>query len=650
MQELFFSQKTTKFSLPFLWAIMLAVVAGCTGTSGSSATTTPPPATGSGIAATIQLSASLTQISSTSTSTSVLTAIVLDGTGQAITGKLVQFSVGTDPTAYFTGGTAAATTDVNGIATATLNLGSNMTNRIIAVSATADSAIGSATVTVVGTAITITGNATLSTGGSTALTVSVKNSAGVAVPGTTLTVASANGNTIVTAPTTRITDANGQIVVTVTAISAATPDTITLTGAGATQTQALAITATATSFAFTAPITIVPPATTPEIQVNTPTTVSILWTSNGVPQAGQPVNFYSTLGTIVGNPATTNAAGVASVSLSAISTGAAKISAVGPGNTPIASLNIVFVTNTATAITAQANPGTINVNIGTSTANQSVISVVVKDAAGNLVKNANVAFNLTQNPSGGSLSSPIGFTDIAGTASVNYIAGSISSGVNQVIVAATVDSINGVPIAPVTTTTVLTVAGQTYFVRIETDNTVSASGAQYVKRYYALVTDAAGHAVTNAPVGFTLRPRTPPAVSFAKGQYVSTLAGWMQNVSKTCVSEDLNLNGIRDYIGLANDEDLNGNGQLDPYGVAVVNATANTDATGYAIATITYSKNYAYWVQLDLEARTLVSGNDPPAVVAVTLPGLASDYGSTAIAPPGQYSPFGVGSLCTDAL
>jgi len=650
MQQLFSSRKITKFSVPFLLATALALLGGCTAGGGSSSSSTPTTPTGSGVAAKIQVSVSLPQILSTATSTSNVTAVVLDASGQAITGKVVTFSTSNDPTAYYTN--VVATTDANGVATATLNIGSNQTNRTITVSVTADAAVGTATVGVVGTTIIISGNTSVALNGTVSLIASVKNSAGVAVPGVPLTVTSATGNTIanISGTPAGTTDANGQITFKVTAKSATTPDTITVTGGGATQTLSLTITATSSSFAFTAPITIVPPATTPEILVNTPTTVSVLWTNSGSPVVGSLVYFYSTRGTVTGSPAITDGTGTATVTLQAASTGPTTITANGPGGIPTASLDVVFVTNTASTITAQASPGTIGINPSGSTTNQSVISVVVRDAALNLVKNANVSFNLTADPSSGKLSAPVATTDISGTASVNYLAGSIASGQNQVVITATVDSIGGVPIIPISATTALTVAGQTYYVRLETDNTTLGGGtafAQYTKNYYALVTDSAGHPVSNATVGFTLRPTAPPATSFMKGGYVPALApatGWVQVVTASCSSEDSNLNGMLDA-----GEDTNGNKQLDPYGVASVNAFGTTDANGYATAGITYSKNYAYWVQLNLEARTQVTGNDPPAVVTVLLPGVVDDY-SASVTPPGYRSPFGVSSSCADTF
>jgi hypothetical protein len=628
-----------------VWFLLLTIASlfGCSDSSKSGSASTGN--TSAVAAAKIQLTSSLPQILTSSTSTTVLTAIVLDANGQAISGKAVNFSVGGDSSAYFTG--TSATTDANGVATATLNLGDNMANRTIAASASVDGVTGTANIAVDGTTIAISGNTSLSLNASADLIISVKNSKGVAVPGVTVSATSQNGNTVTNkSPSTWVTDSNGQVTLTVTATVATSSDTITVSGAGASQLQSLAVSTTTTNFAFTTPVTIVPPATTPELLVGTSIPVKILWTAGGFPQVGKAVSFYSTRGGVTGSPATTDATGTATVNLVATSTGLTTITAKGPGGIPSASLDVVFVTDTASSITAQSNPGTIGINTGTSKANQATISVVVRDASLNLVKNANVAFNLVADPSSGALSAPTATTDISGTAAVNYIAGGASSGVNQISIDATVDSVNGVTITPITANTTLTVAGQTYFVRLETDNTVGGTGSEYTKTYRALVTDSAGHAVPNTTVYFSLRPLAPPAKSFAKGIYSVVSGAWKQQVAVSCASEDLNQNGVRDFLPV--DEDLNMNGRLDPYGVATVNDKANTDATGYASATITYSKNFAYWVRLDLEARTSVSGNDPPSIVTVPLVGAAADYADIKIAPPGEVSPFGPGNACTD--
>lgn len=645
MQNEYFSQKITRFSVSLLLAAAIAALAGC---SDNTASTGATP-TGASTAAAVQLLVSSQQMLSSSTASTVLTAIALDANGQAIADKTVTFSKGTDSTAYFTN--VSATTDANGVATATLNIGTNMANRVVSVSATVDTAVGTNSVTVTGTTIAISGNTSLAISASSTLTVIVKDSTGVAVPGITLAVASQNGNPIVLSPATGITDSTGQITATVTATNAGTgTDVLTVTGAGASQTQTLTI--NSASFAFNAPVTVAP-ATTPEIVVNTATPVSVLWSVAGVPQAGLAVNFYSSRGTITGSPATTNASGIATASVTAGSTGTTILTASGASGTPAATLNVVFVTTTASSITAQASPSTVAVNTGSSTTSQSVISVTVRDVNNNLVKNAHVIFSLGPDASGGSLAAGTATTDITGTASVNYIAGTTSSGQNGVTISATVDTVNGVAIAPITATVNLTVASQALFVRLGTDNLVGSATIggvkHYTKSYTAVVTDAAGNpAPDGTQVRFVLRPTAIPSFSFSKGRYIPGVSTWVKDatVGVGCVNEDANL----DYL-LQVGEDINGNTQLDPLGVATVNASALT-TSGFAAATITYATSYATWVQEDLEARAGTVGNDPPAVVTLVLPGAAIDYADLTIAPPGQTSPYGVGSgadaVCTN--
>ena len=583
---------------------------------------------------------------SSATASTILTAIVLDANGQAVSGRTVTFSKGTDSTAYFSNITAL--TGTNGVATATLNIGNNMANRVISVSATADTTVGASTVTITGTKIAISGNTSLALNAFTTLTIIVKDSTGMVVPGVTLGVVSQNGNPIVLTPSTGITDAAGQITATVTATTAgAGTDTLTLTGGGTSQIQTLTI--NSASFAFTSP-SIVSPATTPEIVVNTPTPVTVLWTNAATPMVGSTVNFYTSRGTITAS-AVTNASGIATASVTATSTGATIFTAAGPGGTPAATLNVVFVTTTASSIAAQASPGTVAVNTGSSTTNQSVISVVVRDASNNLVKNAHIAFAQVADASGGRLASATAITDITGTASVNYIAGTISSGQNGVQIKATVDTVNGGAITPISTTVSLTVASQALYVRLGTDNKIFSDipPGTYSKKYTALVTDSGGNPVPDGTqVRFVLRPAKLTMSSFFKGRWIPGATTWVidTTVGVGCVNEDTNLNGTLDT-----GEDLNGNFQLDPVGVATVNATATTTA-GFATATITYAKQFAFWVRDDLEARAGTVGNDPPAVVTLVLPGAAADYADLSIPPPGQLSPYGVGSganaVCTN--
>jgi adhesin/invasin len=345
------------------------------------------------------------------------------------------------------------------------------------------------------------------------------------------------------------------------------------------------------------------------------------------------------------------AAGTAGVTLSSTTAGPAIITASGPGGTPAGTLNVVFVATSATSAAVQAIPGTVQVSTGAAsqTNNSSIITVQVRDAANNLVKNAGVSFTLTDT-SGGRLTSASGITDESGSKSVTYIAGGTSSAQNGVTVTATVTDISGVAIVPVTASTNLTVAGQSLLVRLGTDNLVGGVSPLNTKTYVAIVTDAAGNPSVGTNVSFSLK-----AVSYSKGTHVvdATIDKWNQKTSINCPSLDKNNNGILDpgeeLVGGVTA--INWNGQtphLLPGAIASVNASGTTDASGFATATITYAKDQARWVEVTLEARTSVTTNDPPTQVTFFLPGLVSDYAPTTKNPPGFNSPYGTGTLCTD--
>ena len=676
MQKVFsrncLGREFSRRSASLFLAATLAVLAGCgsgstvssasgTGSTSTGGTTGTTPGATATAAATVQLLVSSPQIPSSGATTVDLTAVVLSASKQTVSGRTVTFSPGADTTAFISD--VSGVSDAGGVVTAKLNLGVNKVNRTIAVTATADAATATNSIDVIGTAITVSGNGSVAFGAATTLTFSLKDSAGTPLQGVTLSLTSQTGNTIVMTPATGVTNSSGQISAVITA-SKAGNDLLTASGGGASTTMALTV--SSASFAFSAP-TLVPPATTIDIPLSPPTTVSVTWNdaAAGGPQVGKQITFASSRGTVGGSPATTNAAGSASVSVSSpLSAGPAIITASGPNNTPAATLNVVFVATAASSVTVQAVPSTIQITTtsASQTTNSSTITAVVRDAAGNLVKNAGVNFSITADPSGGTLTAARGITDVSGSVSVTYIAGNISSPQNGVIIAATVSDVDGtVPSLSVANTTALTVTGQSLFVRLGTDSTVNSSPPLDVKQYIAIVTDSGGHPVVGTEVRFVLRPG-----HYMKGTYsaapptstttttdpvtgavtsVTTVGLAQQFISVICANEDTDFSGI-----ITPSKDLNGNGQLDPGGIASVGPSATTDANGIATASITYPKSYATWVEMILEARTRVAGNDPPALATFVLPGLITDYQFGGPASFGSTSPYGASASCSNTL
>lgn len=631
----------SRFSASLCLAAALAVLAGCGSGQAPAGPAAPPtvdPITGPAVSS-IQLLASNTQIPSSGATTVDLTAVVLSSTKQTLSGKKVTFSTGTDSTAFVNNVSVSGVSDANGVVTAKLNLGANKTNRTITVSAMADAATATNNVDVVGTTVSISGNSSLAFNASTALNISVQDSAGNPLRDVLVSVASAAGNTIALAPSTGLTSSAGLVAATITGSVAGT-DTITASAAGDSSTQNISVSSDSFDFAALA---------SDEIKLNTPTAVSVNWKQAGVAVVGSLVNFASTRGTVAGSPSTTNASGdTPGVTVSSSSAGPAIITASGPGGSPAVTKEVIFVATTANSVAVQAVPGTVQVDLGvdSQTSNKASISVLVRDVANNLVKNAGVDFTITEDPSGGFLDSARAVTDVNGAASVNYYAGAASSAANGVEIQARVTDINGTAIAPVTGTTTLTVAGQSLLVRLGTDNLVAENPPVNIKTYAAVVTDAAGNASADTTVRFSLSPGR-----YWKGFYTfDVIAGlWVQTITAECQNEDFNFNGNLDTPpAVAADEDFNGNGSLDPGNVATVTATGLTDASGIATATITYPKDRSTWVEQILEGRTGVSTNDPPAQVAFVLPGIAKDYTDQSAAPPGVLSPYGTGTSCDD--
>ena len=200
---------------------------------------------------------------------------------------------------------------------------------------------------------------------------------------------------------------------------------------------------------------------------------------------------------------------------------------------------------------------------------------------------------------------------------------------------------------PVVTTTS---TGGTLLVRLGTDNLIQPDNPKFRKIFVAIVTDTNGRAVSGAVVTFNLRSGVPGNPGgYDKGTWDPIVAVppstqvWTQNSTATCPNEDRNFNAVLD----AGDVDANNNGLLEPPGVSDVNPTAVTDTSGFAVATISYPQNYATWTSVTLEASTTGSGA-VPARASFVLPGLASDYTNASVPPPGDVSPFGSSTLCTD--
>src|SRR4029450_4981218 len=199
------------------------------------------------------------------------------------------------------------------------------------------------------------------------------------------------GNTL--SATTVTTDSTGQATVTVTATVPGT-DTIQALALGATGTATLSV--SAANFAFRDPL---PDA---EVPLNRLRPVTVHWEESDLPVPdGRTVNFFTTRGTLSAPSAMTGQdpneprrSGNATVTISSNQAGTAIINANVPGG-PSSQVRIEFFATTPHSLVLQAFPTTLGVNATGSTAQQSIITAIVQDENGNLVKNQTVSFSLT---------------------------------------------------------------------------------------------------------------------------------------------------------------------------------------------------------------------------------------------------------------
>lgn len=597
----------------------ITVTATASGVSGTVAVPVvaaqPPIAVGA-----LTLTTSTPTIPSDGSNPATITAVVQDTSNRFLPNVPVVFTTSSGGLAI-----AQASTNTSGAATATLTTAGQPTNRAITVTAVAGGITRTVVVNVVGSRLSIQGPAALVLGASAPYTISLVDSADRGINGTALAVSSARANTL-SAPTLT-TDSTGRATFNVT-IANAGNDTITATGLGLTATQTISV--NSDSFTFTTP------AVAAEIPLSTPQTVTVRWLTNGTPVAvGTPITFTTTRGTVTGSPALTNAAGDATVTISSTSAGGASI--VAASGSATAARSIEFVATTVFSIDAQASTATVGIN------EQSTITAVARDAAGNLVKNKTVTFTLTD-VTGGTLSVASGVTNSQGRVQTVYTAGTTVSARDGVVILASVPGAGNVA---VTDTVNLTVARKEVFISLGTGNSIDEpNNAQYRIQFTIALTDANGNGVPNVPITTSVLTDR-----FLKGNRAFVGGSWTGYAAPVynCQDEDTLVPSTARNGQLDPGEDANNNVRLDVGNIALVTpAQATTNAQGFVIVDVLYPQDTAYWVNVTLEARAAVQGTEFRRSSSFLLPGLAADFNSQNTGPPGPRSPFGVNDCSTD--
>ncbi|WP_090255507.1 Ig-like domain-containing protein [Ectothiorhodospira marina] len=564
------------------------------------------------------------QLPSSADSPITLTAFIRDANNVLMKDVPVQFSADSETAIQV----IRDITDETGTAQATLNTLDNRANRTVTASATADGRVGNTQVQISGTTLSIAGSSSsMILGDTLTLTITLRDSANRRVPNEELAVSSSRDNSIDNpSPTTNI---NGQAIVNVTAQQGG-QDTITVSGAG-----------TTSEFTFnvsTDTLAFIKPDTDAEVELGTPQEIRVLWESAGTPVNGQTVRFTATRGNF--NPASgevlTDADGEATIEIDSTTAGPSIITA-NANNGPEATSEILFVAAEAEKMMLQASPAVLGTNPDNQDAEQSEIIAIIRDPAGNLVKNKLIRFNLTD-VTGGSLSPAAAITDAFGRAATTYTAGNSPSQQDGIVIRAWVDDKPSVE-----EEVKLTTAEKSLFITLGTGNVMEKrDSVRYAKPYGVLVTDVSGGPVPNAEVTVEIWP-----TQYFKGfwQKPSPTLPWEQvTTAGPCANEDVNRDGILDP-----GEDSNNNDLLDPGNIVTLSMRElTTDSSGFADFDVVYFQQFAQWVDVELRARATVEGSESTETIYFKLPIFAEDVDPDSSNPPGNPSPFGQSATCAD--
>ncbi len=343
-------------------------------------------------------------------------------------------------------------------------------------------------------------------------------------------------------------------------------------------------------------------------------------------------------------------------------------SVTGPTQAATVVFNAQLTATNAPNLTLNASPSVVapNTNAADPTAQFSVLTATVRDGTtyNNLVAGVPVAFSVVTDSSGGYVYPPVVVTQANGQAQANYYPGQVSTPQDGVDITATLENYTT---KVVKTPISLTVGSQALFVTLGTGNTLTAPDATTYQQLWAVyVTDAAGQPVQNATVTATLE-----ATTYTKGVMIFTSStGWIigsgqptdgVNGSIWCPNTDPTGSGVwsvTDPIQIfypypsALDPASVTNNHTD-YPVVMPGIPGNvtsgvaTDANGYALLTVTYPKDHSYWTNVSLVATAATLGTQSSSQANFQLLGLAADYASSEIAPPGKTSPYGVNNCET---
>jgi len=300
----------------------------------------------------------------------------------------------------------------------------------------------------------------------------------------------------------------------------------------------------------------------------------------------------------------------------------------------------------------QVNPNVVAVNTAGSEANKMQVVASFESLARLPIANMRVSFRLdgpTASAVGGKFSNgpitgtPVAYTGTDGKVQVFYIPGTSSSPNNQISVKACYGATDAEALncTGSSMSQAFTIADEAVSVSIGTDGLLLDEDASlsYAQRFVIKVVNSAGQPKSGLTVSAQIN-----TVNYFKGYFAPVSGGGWTNLSRTfrCAKEDLDDDDRLD-TSPAN-EDLDFDAKLEPVRADVSLIATNgwtTNAEGVVIVKMSYPKNVATWMTVNLQATALVGGSEGRASRQQILYALQKDLDADA-APAFVDSPYGV--------
>ncbi|AYA64665.1 Ig-like domain-containing protein [Alteromonas sp. RKMC-009] len=551
----------------------------------------------------------------------------------------------------------------NGTATARLTSQNNAANRTVTVTAAAGDLTQTIDIEISGTEVTINGARSITINDSTTLTLRVQDSDGTNIPNQAIELAATSGELSASSVTT---GANGQATVQFTGTVSGSS---TVTASALNAIGSFTVTVQEDDFSFTTvPAEEVAVAPDDSYEEANYTTLTVSWNKDNAPFAGGTVTFTASRGDIRpgDESGTTDANGELSFDIASTNAGLSSVTATGvdgDGNEVSATVDIEFIATDPHSINVDATPDIVGPDGQTST-----ITAVVRDPAGNLVKNRVVSFNVNDT-STGSISPSQATTDSNGIASTVFTSSAVSSEDAVVITATVVDE------SPMVTGDVtMTVGNRAFDVSIGTGNVIeSPDNTSYLKEFAVFVSDSVGRPIEGVEVTASSTPvKYSEGGQYYKGYWVWVEPNWVigyinssgdivQDYTVECRTEDVNENGILDTVDVTdfvqNDdnrdfsegEDINEDGFLTPGIVGTLSfadGIDETDENGQVTLQLRYPREYAGFYESVISVFAQSTGSEASASMVYKFGIAVDDVTNESVQP--SDSPFGRGTNCSD--